>query len=446
MCNCGCNNEIGNTLCPPADQCSCKIMISSDCVTPFTEDLPCMGVAKGKTLTETMLEFDSLLCQRFTSVEKFLKIVNIGTGIGVYKGISNIGEKLLKTLLGSNLITLTEGVNEITIAVNEPVLSAFIKTNQKTYSALNIGTGASVYKDTTIVGDNNQFNLRKINTSNSGTGAVILKTQVENANDISITGRTLKSSDSSVTISQGVDDIDITTNGAATKVTAGIGISVTGLGTTPSPYVINSTLDGSETKINAGTNITQTGNGTIASPYVISAAVYDGSETKITNGMNTTVSGSGTIGSPYQIAVPGLDGSETKLIAGLGTTVSGNGTITTPYQVDIPKNNVVNAGFFAGLNVGTSSALTVGGDVTAAIHTLAVAPDSIITVTLANPMPSVNYIVDIKLQGQSSNLNDDNDIASPVFKPISTTQFQVGFREIASLTQSLKVHLQVIAY
>lgn len=208
---------------------------------------------------------------------------------------------------------------------------------------------------------------------------------------------------------------------------------------------LEDTVDGSQTKINAGTNISVIGNGTIDTPYIISnSQVIDGSETKINAGTNVSVSGSGTIGAPYIINSTGGDGSETKIVAGSGTTVSGNGTIATPYQIDIPKNNVINSGFFAGLNVGSVSSLTVGGDITAAVTTLGVAPDSIITVTMANAMSNTNYTVDIKLQGQSADLNDDNDVATPVFKPISTTQFQIGLRELANKTQSLKVHIQVI--
>lgn len=92
--------------------------------------------------------------------------------------------------------------------------------------------------------------------------------------------------------------------------------------------------DGSETKITSGTGISVTGVGTIGSPYIINNT-HDGSETKIANGTNTTVSGSGTIGSPYQITVPTPDGSETKLVNGTNTTVTGSGTIGSPYQVNV---------------------------------------------------------------------------------------------------------------
>ncbi|MFT5885792.1 MAG: hypothetical protein ACI9IP_002254 [Arcticibacterium sp.] len=57
--------------------------------------------------------------------------------------------------------------------------------------------------------------------------------------------------------------------------------------------------DGSETKVTAGTNVTVTGSGTTGSPYLVDAAGGDGSETKVTAGTNVTVTGIGTSASPY---------------------------------------------------------------------------------------------------------------------------------------------------
>jgi hypothetical protein len=98
--------------------------------------------------------------------------------------------------------------------------------------------------------------------------------------------------------------------------------------------------NGSETKVVAGTNTTVTGSGTTASPYVVSAAaaaVPDGSETKVTGGANVTITGAGTVASPYVVAaVAGAtpDGSETKVVAGANTTVTGAGTTASPYVVN----------------------------------------------------------------------------------------------------------------
>jgi hypothetical protein len=138
-----------------------------------------------------------------------------------------LGKKEIRTLVDSGLINLVQGTNDITISVDEAALNTFIEANQKTYSAANIGTGANIYKDSTVVGDNTQLNIRKINASNSGTGANILKPQVENTNDISIIAKSLKSSNSSVTITAGTDDIDLTVT-SGTSYSAGTAMSLVG--------------------------------------------------------------------------------------------------------------------------------------------------------------------------------------------------------------------------
>lgn len=72
------------------------------------------------------------------------------------------------------------------------------------------------------------------------------------------------------------------------------------------------------TLINAGTNITVTGNGTSATPFIISATAPDGSETKISDGITTVKTGSGTTLSPYTIETVNLQKS-----------ITGNYTITS---------------------------------------------------------------------------------------------------------------------
>ena len=72
--------------------------------------------------------------------------------------------------------------------------------------------------------------------------------------------------------------------------------------------------------------------------------------------------------------------------------------------------------------------------------------DSIVTVTMQNSMSGVgtSYYCRAFIQGQSSNIDSDNDICTPTFKPLNNTQFKIAFREVSSQVQSIKVHIEVV--
>lgn len=286
-------------ICTEPVNCTCPVLLNSSCVNNVDVELPCSNILKGQTLSEVLVLLDAYICTKFDSVTNFFQLINLGIGSQVYKGVNILGKKEMRTLVDSGLINLVQGDNDITISVDEAALNTFIEANQKTYSTINIGVGSEIYKDTTVVGDNTQFNLRKI-----------------------------KSSDSSVSIVQGADDINITVaagivpDGSETKVTAGTNVTVSGTGTIATPYIVNSTdtnttyLPGTALSL-VGTTfnntapdqvvaLTQGGATTITGTYpnfTISSTdtntIADGSETKVNSGITTVVSGVGTTGSPY---------------------------------------------------------------------------------------------------------------------------------------------------
>ena len=274
--------------------------LSTDCSVFTGDSIECdsvVVVAKNTILSDALANIVSWSCTKFSAVENFFRIINTGNGVNIFSGVSLLGEKKLRRLKSTNgSVIITQGTDDIDFSVGEITSS--------TYSVSNTGTGAQIYKDSTVVGDNTQFNVRKI-----------------------------KSSNSSVTITEGTNDIDITVaagvipDGSETKVTAGTNISVTGAGTIATPYVINST--DTNTTYSAGTALslvgttfnntapdqtvvlTQGGATTITGTYpnfTISSTntIADGSETKINSGTTTSTSGVGTTGSPYVIEVINL--------------------------------------------------------------------------------------------------------------------------------------------
>jgi len=109
------------------------------------------------------------------------------------------------------------------------------------------------------------------------------------------------------------------------------------------------------------------------------------------------------------------------------------------YDQLIPKNK----GYFTGLQVGASiGTLTVSGFVSAVAVKLS-DDDSKVTVTMSTPMNGTNYIVKSYNQSMSASIDTDNDVCSAVFKPISSTVFEIAFREVSSQTQNLRIHMEI---
>ena len=243
---CNCNNtyttpcnctQVQTTICSQPlcvdTPCACPVLIKSDCTNNVTVDLPCLNITKGKTLNEWMLAVDTAICAKFSAVVSYFKLINVGTGIGkIYKGINILGEKEIKSIKAGNLVTVTDLTNEVEIGVNQTALDLIIPT------ASNVGTGlGSVFKNkvlnvlnfrkvktentgvigasilkvesTDLVNDNVLISARKIKTDNSGTGESILKTEIENINDITISAKKLDSTSLEITTSVDTNTINI---------------------------------------------------------------------------------------------------------------------------------------------------------------------------------------------------------------------------------------------
>ena len=353
--------------------------LSTDCSVFTGDSIECdsvVVVAKNTILSDALANIISWSCTKFTELATYLRIVNVGTGASIYAGDNLIGEKKLRRLKSTNgSVIITQGTDDIDFSVPAGVIPDGTETKivngtnttvvgtgttptpyqinalNSTYSNSNLGTGAQIYKDSIIVGSNTQFNLRKI-----------------------------KSSNSSVNIVEGADEIDITVvagivpDGSETKLTAGTNTSVTGTGTIATPYVINST--DTNTTYSAGTAmslvgttfnntapdqtvvLTQGGATTITGTYpnfTISSTDIDTTYSAgtalslvgttfnntapdqtvvLTQGGATTITGTYpnfTISSTNTIA----DGSETKINSGVTTVISGTGTIASPYILEI---------------------------------------------------------------------------------------------------------------
>lgn len=214
-CNCSpttpCNPCGQKTPCIETN-CACPTLLKSECVNNVTVDLPCLNVTKGKTLNEFLLAIDTALCARFSAIQSYFSLKNIGVGIGkLYKGVSILGEKEIKSIKGTTLIDINNLTNEVEIAVNQTALTTFVNTllpTSNTYSANNVGTGVNVFKDLVA----NVFNFRKVKTDNSGiAGESILKIESIVGDDILISAKKIDSNSLEITATSDTLNINLPT-------------------------------------------------------------------------------------------------------------------------------------------------------------------------------------------------------------------------------------------
>lgn len=166
------------------ENCSCVVRIGSDCWTYTGDDLECSGIKKDTIGTEAIQQIDSFICDKFNEVQRYFVLKNIGGGVETYKGINLLGEKELRTFTTSgNLLDIIQNLDTIGFSVNQTNLTSFVQNlipSATSYTIGNLSSGAKVYKDSTTIGGNVQFNLRSI--LNSGN----LITVTENTNDITL--------------------------------------------------------------------------------------------------------------------------------------------------------------------------------------------------------------------------------------------------------------------
>lgn len=230
--NCGCPT----TVCTPT-HCGCPVYISSDCVNNIKSVFSCSQIDSNLDLTQTLELFDQYVCDRFNTIQNYFTLVNVGSGVGVYKGINLLGQKELKSLFSVNdLLVITGNTSEIDFEVDTIALTAFIEDlipAGANFNAANVGGGIPIYKNEVA----STFNFR-----------------------------TLTSTDSSVVITQPTaDTVNLSVPSSNTIVEAGDNVTVDGTGTSLDPYVINAEA----LSLESGVTTNVYGDGSLATPYTV---------------------------------------------------------------------------------------------------------------------------------------------------------------------------------
>lgn len=105
-----------------------------------------------------------------------------------------------------------------------------------------------------------------------------------------------------------------------------------------------------------------------------------------------------------------------------------------------------NIGSFSGFDPGAGTIgdfYTVSGHISTAQIQNVMSGVTTVQCTMANAMDNTNYLVELYVESLSS-FSQDTTVYVPLFKPISSTQFQVSMREPGLFTQNLKIHIKVV--
>lgn len=119
-CNCG------NTPCSGVPSCTCPIKdFKTDCSTYNGPTLGCSGIESGTILTTVIESLDAFICNKFNEAINYLTLINIGGAAEVYKGISGIGNKEIRTLQSGDLslIDVVQDTDTINFTPGTPSLS-----------------------------------------------------------------------------------------------------------------------------------------------------------------------------------------------------------------------------------------------------------------------------------------------------------------------------------
>lgn len=105
----------------------------------------------------------------------------------------------------------------------------------------------------------------------------------------------------------------------------------------------------------------------------------------------------------------------------------------------------INRGTIYSVDAGSNALSYVyTGDMVSAVNESAATNYTILNVTVAHAMPSMNYKVVVTPESVG-NMLDDSKLGAISFKKVSTTTFKLGIGSFESGVQDIKLHVDVIA-
>jgi hypothetical protein len=136
-------------------------------------------------------------------------------------------------------------------------------------------------------------------------------------------------------------------------------------------------------------------------------------------------------------------GSLSQQIIALSATIASLSATVSSLTAKLPYNNGVVRDISIDSGIENGSVAT-GGDIVSCILNDKDGSGNIYTVTLTNAMPTTNFSVFFALESKGTNMLDDNNAMSVVFKPLSPTTFQFSLDDVTGTGGDLiDLHLKV---
>ena len=305
------------------------------------------GISSNPVSLPNFVEVDGSITNELQTLSQAGNTVTLSNGGGSFNLPTFTDTDAQSLALVGNNLTISNG--------NTVVLPTFVEVDGSVTNELQ--TLSQAGNTVTLSNGGGSFNLPTFtdtdaqslelvgnNLTISNGNTVVLPTFVEVDGSVTNELQTLSQAGNTVTLSNGGGSFTMPT----TTVTAGANVTVTGNGSSSTPYIVSSINTDAQSLALVGNNLTISNGNTIVLPTFVEV---DGS---VTNELQTLSQAGNTVtlsngGGSFTMPT-------TSIIAGTNTTVSGNGSASTPFQINAidtsiyANNGIINQATTTGNN------------------------------------------------------------------------------------------------
>lgn len=426
----GCNCK--KSPCTEKPTCTCATKdLSTDCVLYTGEDLSCSGITSNTLLTKAIEALDVFICNKFEEVTNYLTLTNIGGGAEVYKGISGIGNKEIRTIITGDdtLLDVVQDEDTISITSGTPSLSLDSGTDILSLIVTTLA-GATTFSNI----DLSEYNYDTFVQSASFNSGTLDLTIVRNNGepDIVVPLAFLDNHVESVDYDSGTRTLSLTLTDT----------TVLSVILPSSSEIISGLIEiATQAEVDSGVDTSRAVTPATLSTYVSNyVTTYTSNPVNLPNATETA-RGIAEIATQAEVDA-GIDDERFITPAKLNISLS---TLVENYLSTININPIRNTGTITSIDPGfgtINSFYTVSGDIVSAQLEDVSGQSARILVTMANAMDNTSYVVK-SFHESLGDINLDDNVLVSTFKTVSATQFRISLSDPLGGVQTIRLHLDI---